>query len=117
MERKHRDLLVWREAIELASLVYSATATFPKSEVYGLVSQLRRASVSIAANIAEGAGRNSRRELTQFIGIAVGSVSELDTLVELANRLGYIEEKQLLQEKVDRVHALLTALRKRLRTG
>jgi four helix bundle protein len=103
--------------MELASFVYSATEDFPKAELYGITSQMRRAAISIPANLAEGAARNSRKELAQFVGIAAGSVSELDTLAELALRLGYLKGKDDLQLKLDRVNALLIALRKRLRSA
>jgi four helix bundle protein len=103
--------------MELASFVYSLTESFPKIETYGLVSQMRRAAVSVPANLAEGAGRNSRKELAQFVGIAAGSIAELDTLAEIAARLDYLDRKEELQLKLDRVNALLIALRKRLRSG
>jgi four helix bundle protein len=96
--RAHKRLDVWKESIDLAALMYQVTSDFPKHEMYGLQSQMRRAAVSIGANIAEGAARNSKREFHQFLGIANGSISELDTLIEIALKLGYItnETKQQL---------------------
>ena len=82
--RSYRDLVVWQRAISLAEDVYIATRTFPKEEVYGLTSQMRRAAVSIASNIAESQARPGRGELLQFLGYARGSLAELGTQVTLA---------------------------------
>lgn len=79
--------------MELAKLIYRITSQFPSSEQFGLVSQLRRAVVSIPSNIAEGAARTGKREFLQFINIAQGSASELDTQVELAKELGFLDQK------------------------
>ncbi len=77
--KTHKDLEVWKQAIELSKQVYELTRTYPKEEMFGLVSQMRRAAVSIASNIAEGAARQCNKEFVQFLYIAVGSASELDT--------------------------------------
>jgi four helix bundle protein len=77
--KTHRDLDVWRTAIDLAKDVYEVTQRYPKEEVFGLVAQMRRCAVSIPSNIAEGAARNSRKEFLQFLHIALGSAAELDT--------------------------------------
>lgn|SRR5690606_29301505 len=84
----YRDLRVWREAMDLAEACYRLTATFPRDELYGLSSQIRRAGVSIPANIAEGYGRNSKGAYLQFLRIAQGSLKELETHALLAERLG-----------------------------
>ena len=84
--RSFRDLLVWQKAMDLADSVYDVTAVFPKEEVYGMVSQLRRAAVSIPSNIAEGQGRNSTGEFLHFLGIAFGSLCEVETQIELSLR-------------------------------
>lgn len=110
IKRTHRDLLVWRESIELTVLIYKATESFPKSEVYGLTSQLRRAASSVPANIAEGAARTGTPELLRFLSIANGSLSEVDTHLEIADRLGYLADKKVLDEKVEQVFRLLTGL-------
>ena len=89
MLRSYRDLLVWQKAVELALSVYRLSEGFPKHEIYGLVSQLRRASVSVPSNIAEGYGRGSRREYLQFLSIAQGSLKELETQTIIGQRLGY----------------------------
>ena len=120
LQRKHRDLLVWRGSVELAVLVYHLTESFPKSKTYGLTSQIRRAASSVPANIAEGAGRSGTPELLRFLSIASGSLSELDTHFEIAHRLGYIKNLSEVNEKASRVFRLLTgltvSLKKKIRT-
>jgi four helix bundle protein len=101
--------------MELVVGVYSITKTFPQSEQYGLVSQLRRAAVSVPANIAEGAARNGNKEFVHFLGIASGSLSELDTLIDLARQLGYIENTEELNAKVDDVSGLVMGLASSIR--
>lgn len=90
--QSHRDLKVWQIALDLAETVYRLTADWPKHEQYGLISQIRRAMVSVSANIAEGAGRRSTGEFIQFVGIARGSLAEVETLLIIARRLDYVEE-------------------------
>ena len=106
MKRNHRDLRVWQLAVELVEEIYVTTEAFPKSEQYGLTSQLRRAAVSVPANIAEGAARRGSKELLYFLSVASGSLSELDTLIELALRLGLVKETSNLASKIDEVAAL-----------
>ena len=110
MRRKHQDLLAWQLAIDLVKRVYSFTASFPREELYGLTSQMRRAAVSVPANIAEGAGRNSKKEFIQFLTIARGSLSELDTLVTIATELGYLAEPHEVRSLIDRVFGLIGGL-------
>jgi len=115
--RTHRDLFVWQEAIALVELIYRRTSSFPKDETYGLSAQMRRAAVSVPSNIAEGAARNSSRELVQYLGIASGSLAELETQLELAARLGLggsgINAECSLQ--IARVGKLLVGLRNSIR--
>ena len=111
----HRDLLAWQEAMALAEMVYRATTAFPRQEAYGLVSQLRRAAVSIPSNIAEGAARNSSRELLQFLGITCGSLAELDTQLALAVRLGYLDPDANVIPQARRVSLLVSTLRKSIK--
>lgn len=92
--RPHRRLDVWKRSLLLTREIYKTTSAFPKSEEYGLVSQMRRAAVSIPSNLAEGAGRKGSKEFKQFLNIAQGSISELDTQIELALMLGYISTDQ-----------------------
>jgi len=107
----HRDLIVWQEAMKLVAAVYRATDQLPKREWFGLIAQARRAAVSIPSNIAEGAGRNSTREYVQFLGIATGSLAELETQLELCVILKYLPDDTELPRHVRRVGRLLTALR------
>jgi len=86
----HRDLIAWQKAMELVTEVYRITQTFPKEELYGLTSQMRRSAVSVPSNLAEGHGRNSRKEFHQFVGQARGSLVELETQLEIALNLGYL---------------------------
>ena len=112
----HRDLIVWQEALRLAEAVYRVTAKFPKEELFGITAQMRRSAVSIPCNVAEGAGRNSRKELAQFVGIASGSRAELETQLELAYRLGYLDRRETeIREALERVGKLLVGLRRSIR--
>ena len=109
MNRNHRSLKAWQKAIELVERIYGETREFPKEELFGLTSQMRRAAVSVPANIAEGAARSGTKELVRFLSIAEASLSELDTHVEIARRLGYLKNDQLHAE-IDAVAALLMGL-------
>lgn len=91
---KLKDMKIWNKAIDLCVDIYRATATFPQTETYGLTSQIRRASVSISSNIAEGAGRNSNREFVHFLGIATGSAYELLTQITISEKLNLIDPGQ-----------------------
>ncbi len=95
--RSYRDLQVWQRSMELTVLIYKLTASFPREEVYGLTSQLRRCAVSIPSNIAEGQGRLNTREFKQFLGIARGSNCELQTQLEITRRLGLGDVKLIDQ--------------------
>jgi four helix bundle protein len=112
MSGTYADLEVWQAAIELVVKIYEVTRRFPKDEMYGLTSQLRRAAVSVPSNIAEGKGRSSDRELTQFLCHARGSLFEAQTQIQLAGRLGYVSEKesQLLQKESMRICQMLNGL-------
>lgn len=115
--RSHRDLLVWQKGMDLAERVYALTATFPKHEVYGLSSQVRRASTSIPANIAEGNGRDSTKDYLRFLSIAVGSLAEVETFFELALRLEYCEESELIptNDLLEQERRMLRGLQRSLR--
>ena len=91
----YQDLKVWHKAISLIEIVYQVSKSFPSTETFGLTNQIRRAAISIASNIAEGAARRSQREFSQFISIALGSLAEVETQLIIANRLGYCESKNL----------------------
>lgn len=88
-----RELKVWKESMDLTVDLYRALDSFPKSEIYGLTNQIKRSAISISSNIPEGAGRNSNVEFNQFLGFASGSVSELSTQIEIANRIGYLQKE------------------------
>lgn len=94
VNRAHKKLDVWQESVSLAAYIYQITVNFPKTEIYGLTSQMRRAVVSIPSNIAEGAARSSSKEFAQFLSIAGGSLSELDTQLEIAHNLNFLTKKQ-----------------------
>ena len=112
--RRYQDLDVWKESIELALVAYAQTAAFPATERYGLVSQTRRAAVSISSYIAEGQGRYQPGEFLNQLSVARGSLQEFETLCILANRLGYATADQLeeLLTKSDRISRMLTGLSK-----
>jgi four helix bundle protein len=107
---------VWQRAIELSVGIYKLTAEFPKEELYGLTSQLRRAAVSIASNIAEGYGRGSKGEFRQFIGVARGSVLELQTQLVIATELNFGEavHRQAVDALAEETGKMLWALQKKL---
>ena len=116
--RPHQKLEAWAKGIELVIAIYKNSEHFPKEERYGLTSQIRRAAVSIPANIAEGAGRHSRKEFAHFLSNSQGSASELETELIIANRLGYLDEASftLLIPELDRIGRLMTGLVRHLGT-
>jgi len=116
--RNHKDLDVWNEAIEMSRLVYQLTSGFPQSEQFGLVSQMRRASVSVASNIAEGAARQGAKEFLKFLSIAAGSASELDTQLEISKRveMGDTSGLERVQEAVNKVSKMLQGLMRSIRS-
>lgn len=112
----HKDLKVWQKSLELVTDIYSATRTFPKEELFGLVSQLRRAAVSIPSNIAEGYGRSYDKETVKFLSNALGSAAEVETQLLISKNLGFIqiETAQSLIEATQEVVRMLSALLKTL---
>ena len=112
MNKPHKKLDAWTSAIDPAQLVYKTADKFPVKERYGLSSPIRRAAVSIPSNIAEGAARYSKKEFLQFLYIAKGALSELDTQLELAKRLKYVDENEwiTLNELLERVDKMLSGL-------
>src|SRR5476651_1066193 len=103
-----KDLLLWKEAHQFALEVYEATKKFPKEEIFGITSQIRRAAVSIPCNIAEGCGRYTSKDFANFLQIALGSTNETDYLILLARDLNHLTEKQfiVLQEKINKIRAM-----------
>ena len=110
--RPHQKLEAWSRAIELVTDIYKSTEDFPKEERYGLTGQIRRAAVSILANLAEGAGRRSQKEFAHFLSNSQGSASELETELIIAHRLGYLDERTFarLIEQLERIGRLITGL-------
>lgn len=108
--RRHTELLAWQRAIQLVKEVYRLTANFPDAERFGLTAQMRRAAISVPSNIAEGAARNGKAEFLHFLGIARGSLSELDTQLVIARELGYCQTDQAVNQCVDDVFGLLGGL-------
>lgn len=90
--RSYRDLTVWQKSLDLVEMTYHLTREFPPEENYGLSNQMRRCAVSIPSNISEGQSRNSNKEFERFLRIAIGSLAELDTQLEISLRLGYVGE-------------------------
>lgn len=111
----HKDLKVWQEAMDFVILMYDITEQFPSKEAFGLTSQLRRASVSIPSNIAEGAGRKGGKEFARFLQMALGSLSEVETQLELAFRLGYVNEIEETNKRIYFIRSMLSNLIKSLK--
>jgi len=116
MGQSYRDLVVWQKAMEVVTEVYRVSQGFPKEEVYGLTSQLRRAAVSVPSNIAEGQGRKGAKEFQQFLAQARGSLLELETQIQIAQNLGYLQPVQVerLLQRTAEVGRMLNGLMKSL---
>jgi four helix bundle protein len=117
LKKPHKKLNVWQKSIVLIQKIYELTRFFPNIEIYGLTNQMRRAAISIPANISEGAARQTKKEFIQFLHMAQGSLSELDTHLEISEKLGYLketnlEELSLLMNDIDK---MLTGLIKSLK--
>jgi len=119
--KSYKDLEVWKVSMEFVTEIYQITSKFPSSELYGLSAQIRRCAVSIPSNIAEGAGRKNTREFIQFLYISNGSLSELETQLEIAFRLGYFTEIEYFTEKIKYIRKMLVnliyALERKLKTS
>jgi four helix bundle protein len=109
MINSYKQLIVWQRSIELVEEVYKLTAIFPKEEMYGLISQIRRSAISIPSNIAEGRHRGSRKDFLQFLRIAYGSANELETQLIISKRLGYGKS-----DNYEKVESLLCEITKML---
>ena len=109
LEKGYKKLIVWQKADELAYQVYVATKNFPKEEMYGIISQLRRSVLSVPINIVEGYGRQGKKELKQFINIALGSLAETEYLLEFSLKIGYLNSEiyTKLQERRQEVGNIL----------
>lgn len=107
----HKELDVWKKSMDLVETIYKLTQNFPDVEKFGLTSQMRRAAVSIPSNIAEGAGRKGNKEFIQFLHVAIGSLSELETQFLIAIRLEYIKNDEVLELQLNEVKKLLLGFR------
>ncbi len=116
--KTHKDLDVYKKSIELVKSVYAITGTFPKDELFGISSQMRRAAVSIPSNIAEGAARQSDREFVHFLYISLGSLCELDTQVDISEELGFIDRQATVdtQTKILTIKQMLIGLIKSVKS-
>jgi len=110
--KTHKELNVWKDSIELVVGIYEITKHFPREEMYGLTSQIRRAAVSVPANIGEGAARNYTKEFIRFLRISQASLSEVETLMIISLRLNYLDENlfKTIQGKIFKVNAQLSGL-------
>jgi four helix bundle protein len=121
--KPHKRLEAWRQSMDLVVMIYQVTARFPAEERFGLVSQIRRAAVSVPSNVAEGAARGSSRFFTSALQIARASLSELDTQIIIAHRLGYLSDREVsgltaCVEEIERiVNGLISSVRRRLAAG
>ena len=115
--KPHKKLDVWKNSIELTVDIYRFTNNFPKEEIYGVTNQMRRAAVSIPSNIAEGAARQTKKEFINFLHIAQGSLSELDTQLIITKRLDFISDKIYTEmaDKIETISKMITGLIKSLK--
>lgn len=116
----HHKLKIWNQSIQMVTKIYKLTKTFPNHELYGLTSQIRRSAISIPSNVAEGAARSSTKEYINFLSIAQGSCSELETQLIIAKNLGYGSNKQFFDnidpilEELNEISMMITGLKKSL---
>ena len=107
--KTHKDLNVWKESMDLVEEVYRLTASYPAEERFSLISQMRRSAISVPANIAEGAARNTSADFCRFLYIGLGSLVELETQILLSERLGYLKVSQII-DKLNQIRAMLLGL-------
>ena len=112
----HKDLLVWQKSIAFVTAIYNLTKSFPKEELYCIVSQIRRAAVSIPSNMAEGCARRNTKEYIQFLYVSLGSAAELETQLIISSNLGYINENdnQNILKNLEEIIRMITGLIKSL---
>lgn len=116
MDKPHKRLLAWQRSMDLVVKIYELSKGFPREEVYGLTSQIRRAAVSVPSNISEGAANRSVIQFRNFLSVAIGSLNEISTQLEIAYRVGYLDNSKLTEteSRVDECLALTYGLRKSL---
>lgn len=112
----HKNLEAWKASMKLAVEIYSITQSFPKDELYGITSQIRRSAVSIPSNIAEGSARQSEKETIQFLYISLGSIAELETQLLISEELNYIKDTKVILDKLNFVKGLNIGLIKFFKT-
>jgi four helix bundle protein len=112
MQKPHKNLEAWKQSMDLVIEIYRTTENFPSQEIYGLTNQIRRAAISIPSNTAEGAARQTKKEFSNYLHMAQGSLSELDTQIELARRLDYLDQEtfRMLDERLERIDKMITGL-------
>lgn len=117
--KTHRDLNVWNNSIKLVTMIYEITNDFPKNEIFGITSQIRRAAVSIPSNIAEGAARTSKKEFNNFLSIALGSASELETQIIISKNLEYLssEKSAILLSELTGIQKMIAGLMKNIKSS
>ena len=115
--RKYKDLIIWQRSVEFATSIYRVTSEFPSEEKYGLISQMRRCSVSIPSNIAEGAGRSSDKEYQRFLDIAYGSAYELETQIFISSNLGFIDpdDFEILTNEINEIQKMIFSFNRKLK--
>ena len=113
-----KELVIWKNAIKVTMGVYKLTESFPKAEMYGLTSQMRRAAISVASNIAEGSGRGSNSDFSRFLDMAKGSAFELETQLIIAKQLGHVQEGQCtpIESQIIEIEKMITGLQKTLKS-
>lgn len=113
MNHNFRELNIWKRSKDLCISIYKITQVFPKEEMFGLTSQIRRSSVSVPSNIAEGCGRNTQKQLVQFLNIAMGSLTELETQVIISDELSYIgsEKAKVILDEIDQIQKMLNVFK------
>jgi four helix bundle protein len=112
----YKELKIWQKSVDLAVKVYQVTKDFPKEELYGITSQIRRSAVSIASNIAEGAGRNSKKDFNNFLGVSHGSSCELETQLTIAQRVNFVDQQvfESVQQDIVEIQKMNWSLKKSL---
>lgn len=114
--KRYKDLVVWQKSVELAVVVYEVVKVFPKNQQYSLVNQIERSAVSIASNIAEGAGRNGKKEFCHYLSIAMGSLYELETQLVISQKIGFLDQEKLenIINKAEEIGRMLAGLKRSL---
>jgi four helix bundle protein len=117
LAKTFRELIVWQKSILLVTSIYKVTSNFPKEEIYGITNQLRRAAISVPSNIAEGFGRNSKKEFVRFLRITIGSIFELQTQLEISHNLKFLslDEFKNIYDSTREIEAMITSLIKKIK--